>query len=164
MGARLSKADKIEKAEKALAMSCKGYPVTRIAEELGVNWKTADGLVDFALEKREVDEDAERQRSLAHHREIVRWCWEQLEDEQLGKVAQNRPAYVARIQHSQSEIDRLNNVAPPLKTESNVNVNYRDYTTGPELEELFAEIDGWLAEGDGQADSAEPLDTEQAGA
>lgn len=162
MGARLSKAHKDELSERALAMSCKGIPVTRIARELHVNWKTADGLVDFALAKRDVDEDAERQRSLAHHREIVRWCWEQLEDEDLGKVAQNRPAYVARIQHSQSEMDRLNNVAPPLKTESNVNFNHRDYTTGAELDELFAEIDEYVAHADaqdGEGRRQEPLDT-----
>lgn len=138
IGIRLSKAQKEELSEQALAMSCKGRPVTEIAKELDVNWKTANGLVDFALAKRDVDEDAERQRSLAHHREIVKWCWEQLEDEALGKVAQNRPAYVARIQHSQSEIDRLNNVTPPLKTEQKVDVTVREGISAEDMALLQA--------------------------
>lgn len=161
-GKQLTKAEKAELSEKALVMSIKGHPVVKIAEELEVAWNTANALVKFALKKRDIDEDAERERSLAHHRGIIEWCWQQLEDEELGKFAQNRPAYVARIQHSQAEIDRLNNVTPPVRMEQNVNVSYRDYTTGSELEELFEEIDGWLAQEDGEADSPLALDTEQA--
>lgn len=159
-GKRLSKAEKNDLAEKALVMSIKGYPVTRISKDLEVAWNTANALIEYALEKRDIDEDAEREKSLAHHRGIIRWCWEQLEDDELGKFAQNRPAYINRIQHSQSEIDRLNNVTPPVRTEQVIDVSYRSYTTGSELEELFEEIDGWLAEEDGQVDSALSMDSE----
>lgn len=136
-GKQLTKAEKAELSEKALLMSIKGHPVVKIAEELEVAWNTANALVKFALKKRDIDEDAEREKSLAHHRGIIEWCWQQLEDEELGKFAQNRPAYVARIQHSQSEIDRLNNVTPPDKQE--VNVTYTDRS----LDEYFAALDAF---------------------
>lgn len=126
MAPKLTKAVKEELSERALAMNCKGKSFTSISEELEVNWKTAKGLVRYALDKRDIDEDAERQRSLAHHREIVRWCWEQLEGEELKTNAQNRPAYIARIQHSISEIDRLNGVREPEgRLQVNVNVDAR---------------------------------------
>jgi hypothetical protein len=141
-------------SEQALAMSVKGHPTTKIAEELECRWETADKLITFALEKRDINEDEEREKSLAHHRAIITWCWEQLESPELAKNAQNRPAYVARAQASQSEIDRLNNVTPPLKTQQEVNVNYTDRS----LEEYFAELDR-IAEGDSEANLRESVDT-----
>lgn len=126
MSAHLSKARKEELSEKALAMSCKGRSYTYISEELEVNWKTAKRLVAYALEKRDINHDEERERSLAHHREVIRWCWEQLEDEKLMAHAQNRPSYIARIQHSISEIDRLNGIRPAENV--NLNINQPDYS------------------------------------
>lgn len=167
-GQRLRKAEKPELAEKALAMSIKGHTITAISEELDINWKTASSLIDYALEKRDIDEDAERERSLAHHREIIRFCWEKLEDDALMAHAQNRPAYIARIQDSQSEIDRLNNVTPPLKVQQDINHTYRDYTTADELERMFGAIDEYLAaradEGNGEADSQESMDSQRSNA
>lgn len=162
-GQHISKAEKAELAEKALAMSVKGKPVTAIADELNVQWKTANNLVDFALKSRDINEDEEREKSLAHHRAIIIYCWDKLEDEKLMAHAQNRPAYIARIQASQAEIDRLNNVTPPLKVQQDINHTYRDYSTGNELEKMFEAIDGYLAEranaGDGEAGSQESVDT-----
>lgn len=151
-GKQLTKAEKAELSERALVMSIKGHPVVKIAEELGVAWNTANALVKFALKKRDIDEDAEREKSLAHHRGIIEWCWQQLEDKELGKFAQNRPAYIARIQHSQAEIDRLNNVRPPDRQE--VSVTYTDRT----LDDYFAALDTFR-NGYSERGALEPVDT-----
>lgn len=124
---RMPKAVREEKAEKALALSCKGKTYSAISRELEVTRNTVGTLIDHALSKRDIDEDDEREKSLAHHREIIRWCWEQLETEELGRNAQNRPAYINRIQHSQGEIDRLNHVSPISSPgDVNITVNVED--------------------------------------
>ncbi len=141
MTVRLTEARKDELAPEVLTMSVKGISNVKIAAKLKINRKTVPGLLKRALEYHEVNEDEEREKSLAHHRGIIKWCWEQLESEDLGNNAQNRPAYIARIQASQSEIDRLNNVTPPLKTESKVDVTHRQYEgAAAENRELDDEI------------------------
>lgn len=161
-GQRLRKAEKQELAEKALAMSVKGKTVTAISQELDVNWKTASSLIDCALAKRDIIRDVERERSIGHHREIIRFCWEKLEDEELMAHAQNRPAYIARIQASQEEIDRLNDVTPPLRTEhrEDVNLNYRDYTRETDYGSLFADLEAYLDGQDEIASRSESMDTD----
>lgn len=147
---KLTRAVKEELSEQALAMSCKGRPFTEIAQELEVNWKTAKGLVEYALDKRDIDEDAERQRSLAHHREILRWCWGQLEGQALKTNAQNRPAYIGRIQHSLSEIDRLNGLRSSDGSGVNVNVNVNGETEVGRTAREIREIDRHIADLDGE--------------
>lgn len=137
MPPKLTKARKEELAEQALAMNCKGKSYTAISEDLRVNWKTAKGLVRYALDKRDIDRNAERERSLAHHREVIRWCWEELDSDELKTNAQNRPAYISRIQYSISEMDRLNDVRPPVRTQN----EHTHYEGGLDLEAEFRKLD-----------------------
>lgn len=122
MARKLTAAERVEYAEKAIYLSSRGMTNTKIAEHLGINRRTVAKLIAANIEELAPNPDAARAESLRSHREIIASCWRRINasGRELaggGFVPMMHPNGMAGlfnvIQSSQKEIDKLRGVAPP---------------------------------------------------
>jgi len=165
-GKKLTVAEREEFGRECWRLSAMGHGQRAIGEKVGINPKTVAGLLEEERLKRRAEWKDEDLRSLAFYEGEIRQADEMVETiRKSGTLAvQNLTGLTNAKITARQQIDKIAGTHAPTRHEEELNVNYRDYTTGPELEELFREIDEYVdasqADGEGlEADSKEPVDT-----
>lgn len=134
-----------------------------MAKDLGIHHNTVTSLMKEERQRRREIMPDEDLKAIATYEALMKEAWRRLRSHPDEAKAQNVVGYLNVILGSQNSMNTVIEAKAP--EEHNHNVSYRDYTTGGELEELFAEIDRWrsdLDEEGREANSEEPLDTPQA--
>lgn len=155
---RLSAAKREEHQKKAWSLRGQGLYNTEIAKELGVHRHTVRELLKAEGERRREVLPDEDLRAIATYEAVTREAWRRLKSHPDDARAQNVVGYLNAILGAQNGKNRVTGAETPVRSE--IDISYRDYTTGTELSDLFAEIDGYLETQDaqgGQVNSEEPL-------
>lgn len=79
MPARMTKAQRAEKAQQAVELSARSVSVARIAEELEVSWPTARKLIDDELANRAEHRANDREKHISRIEAVQRAAWERFE-------------------------------------------------------------------------------------
>lgn len=135
---RLSTAKREEYQLKAWALSGQGMYNTEIAEELGVHRHTVRDLIAAERQRRREllpDEDV---KAMAAYEAVMREAWRRLKSHPDDAKAQNVVGYLNAILGAQNGKNSVTGAEVPARSEQTIDISYRDYTTGEQLEELFA--------------------------
>ncbi|PLS84877.1 MAG: hypothetical protein CYG60_15575 [Actinobacteria bacterium] len=109
----MSKAERVEKAQEAVAMSARGVTLTAIGEVLGVSRQTASKLVQDELANRAEHRAADKERAVARYEEIIRAAWERFENTDNRSL--NASGYLNTIRSAQERIDKITGAEAPIK-------------------------------------------------
>ena len=110
---RMSKVQREERMAEAVALSARGKTWDEIAEELGINRKTAMKLVDDELSKRGEHRIADREASIARNLAVIREAWRRLETTDNRSL--NVSGLMNTIIRAGERIDKLTGAEAPIK-------------------------------------------------
>ena len=119
----MTQAERAENAAVAVDLSARGYSYNRIADYLGVQWKTAKKLVDDELAKRSEHREIDKERHLAHYDAIQDAAWDAFRN--TASTSLNRSGYLNTIKAAEDSKAKITGAEAPRK--------YQDVTEDYEI-------------------------------
>lgn len=154
MAARMTKAEREEKAHEAVEMSARGASYQTIARALGVNWKTAKKLVIDELSKRSEHREQDKERHLAVYDAIQQAAWERFRDTDNRSL--NASGYLNTIKAAEDSKTKITGAEAPRKFEHERRELSRTEQEAAELADEIAALEAELSEATEETEATGP--------
>lgn len=159
MPARFTKAQREEKAQQAVDLSARGASYQAIADQLGINWKTAKKLVKDELANRAEHREQDKEKHLAVYDAIQQAAWERFE--QTDNRSLNASGYLNTIKAAEDSKLKITGAEAPRKFEHKRDPSRTEQEAGELADEIAALEESIEAE---LREEADTLSVEEGGA
>jgi orotate phosphoribosyltransferase-like protein len=111
----MSKAERAEKAQRAVSLRARGDTLDEVGEALGITRQTARKLIDDELAGRSEHRAEDKERSIATYEEVIREGWRRLD--KLDDRSLNVSGVLNSIRQAQERIDKITGAEAPAKVQ-----------------------------------------------
>jgi hypothetical protein len=130
----MTKVQRDEAAQKAVALSAQGLSYQRIAASLEVTWKTARKLVADELAVRAEHREKDTERHLAVYDAIQEAAWERFEETDNRSL--NSSGFLNTIKAAEDSKVKITGAEAPTRSDNRHQHEHHDFTNTP-TEELI---------------------------
>jgi hypothetical protein len=141
MARQIQGAERRKLAEQAVNLDVRGASFTEIGKQLGISRQLSSTLVYEELARSAEHRDQDKERAIAHYKQIIRTTWTKLHD--LGNRSPNALVGLLNTNiNAQARIDRLTGAEAPRRGSLDINlidpVSDEDLSLLDSMEEFFA--------------------------
>lgn len=115
MAGRLTKAEREEKADRAVVLSARGWSYREIADEMGHSKDTIGKWIKDEYSRRSEHRENDKEEAIAVYKEVIRAAWKRFKN--TGNTSLNSSGFLNTIKSAQDSINKITGAEAPIKVQ-----------------------------------------------